>query len=118
MALIKQALKNLLRIGTGQSNGLIVYDEVGDVVYSDDPTVPVVVKPTSIWKSVEADAWSRNFGYGDYLIMCTCHKIEPVTEYTYGRLYQTLQSIMDNDPQMQPSDDSEAIVNPYSEGFE
>lgn len=111
MEIFKKAvavLRSVMHTGAG---GFIIYDEHGDVVYSDDPTVPVVIKPTNIWKSVEADAWSRNFRYLEYVGLCARMKIVPQSAYAYVKISQALQCIMDNDPQMQPSDDSMSIIS-------
>ncbi len=43
-----------------------------------------VPRDNPIWKSAEADAWSRDFSYQDYVqIICPAHKVSPVNEHMY-----------------------------------
>lgn len=52
----------------------------------------------SIWSSVEADAWSRNFGYVDYLHIHNELKIkgEPLDQDGYDALCNLLDNQMED----------------------
>ena len=37
----------------------------------------------NIWKTAEAESWSRGFGYEDYSLLCSDHGISPLCEEAY-----------------------------------
>lgn len=51
-----------------------------------------------VWNTAEADAWSRNFSYVDYvMIICVSRKLKPVSEEMYNDLCGAFTAQMERD---------------------
>lgn len=94
MELIKKIVKKLFSTCSVYT---VIYNADGEVIYSDDPLVPVVAIMPSIWDTVEADAWSRNYTYWEYTTLCLDTLNIPVPEYMYKAIYAAMTTYRDKE---------------------
>lgn len=91
-AMPQQAVPSMcVRIGT--SLVYIKREQVVTFFGLVDPTTTI----TNIWGTAEADAWSRDFGYSDYLRICENRNTKPVSAKVYDMLREAFMQAMVDD---------------------
>jgi hypothetical protein len=65
---------------------------------SSSNTTVATGRNNPIWSSAEANAWSRDFRYVDYVnTICPAYKVEPVNEHMYKKLRVMFNECMEYD---------------------